>query len=75
MAIGSQTRRLSIWERTPFTPPPLHSAAPLKGAVSLSFFYDTTEITQGMTEILAYGTAVIVEPKLEVADRDEWHTA
>jgi hypothetical protein len=26
-----------------------------------SFGYDTTEIAQGMTEVLAYGTAVIVE--------------
>jgi uncharacterized protein YbjQ (UPF0145 family) len=24
--------------------------------------YDTTEISQGVTEVLAYGTAVIVEP-------------
>jgi uncharacterized protein YbjQ (UPF0145 family) len=24
--------------------------------------YDTTEITSGVTEVLAYGTAVIVEP-------------
>ncbi|MBD0325894.1 MAG: heavy metal-binding domain-containing protein, partial [Pyrinomonadaceae bacterium] len=24
--------------------------------------YDTTEITAGVTEVLAYGTAVIVEP-------------
>jgi uncharacterized protein YbjQ (UPF0145 family) len=24
--------------------------------------YDTTEIGQGVTEVLAYGTAVVVEP-------------
>ena len=24
--------------------------------------YDTTELAQGVTEVLAYGTAVIVEP-------------
>ena len=26
--------------------------------------YDATEIMQGVTEVLAYGTAVVVEPKL-----------
>jgi uncharacterized protein YbjQ (UPF0145 family) len=25
--------------------------------------YDTTEISTGVTEVLAYGTAVIVQPK------------
>ena len=25
--------------------------------------YDATEIMQGVTEVLAYGTAVVVEPK------------
>lgn len=28
----------------------------------IGFAYDTTEIAQGMTEVLAYGTAVLVEP-------------
>ena len=30
----------------------------------IGFGYDTTEIAQGMTEVLAYGTAVIVEPEV-----------
>jgi uncharacterized protein YbjQ (UPF0145 family) len=29
----------------------------------IGFRYDTTEIMQGVTEVLAYGTAVLVEPK------------
>lgn len=29
----------------------------------IGFGYDTTEISQGMTEVLAYGTAVIVAPE------------
>jgi uncharacterized protein YbjQ (UPF0145 family) len=31
--------------------------------------YDTTEIATGVTEVLAYGTAVIVEPIAEVSYR------
>ncbi len=33
----------------------------------IGFGYDTTEIAQGMTEVLAYGTAVIVEPESKAA--------
>lgn len=29
----------------------------------VGFRYDATEIMQGVTEVLAYGTAVVVEPK------------
>ncbi|MEI7643285.1 MAG: heavy metal-binding domain-containing protein [Chloroflexales bacterium] len=40
----------------------LEHAAQLGANAIISFGYDTTEIAQGMTEVLAYGTAVIVEP-------------
>ena len=36
-------------------------AAQLGANAIVGFSYDTTEIAQGMTEVLAYGTAVIVE--------------
>jgi uncharacterized protein YbjQ (UPF0145 family) len=29
----------------------------------VGFRYDATEVMQGVTEVLAYGTAVVVEPK------------
>ena len=38
-------------------------AAQLGANAIIGFGYDTTEIAQGMTEVLAYGTAVIVEPE------------
>ena len=38
-------------------------AAQLGANAIVGFGYDTTEIAQGMTEVLAYGTAVIVEPE------------
>src|SRR5262245_32149574 len=38
-------------------------AAQLGANASIGFGYDTTEVWQGMTEVLAYGTAVIVEPE------------
>jgi uncharacterized protein YbjQ (UPF0145 family) len=41
----------------------LEHAAQLGANAIISFAYDTTEIAQGMTEVLAYGTAVIVEPE------------
>ncbi len=44
----------------------LEHAAQLGANSIVGFAYDTTEIAQGMTEVLAYGTAVIVEP-----DRDQ----
>jgi uncharacterized protein YbjQ (UPF0145 family) len=42
--------------------PMLQHAAQLGGNAVLSFRYDATEIMQGVTEVLAYGTAVLVEP-------------
>jgi uncharacterized protein YbjQ (UPF0145 family) len=41
----------------------LEHAAQLGANGIIGFGYDTTEIAQGMTEVLAYGTAVIVEPE------------
>jgi uncharacterized protein YbjQ (UPF0145 family) len=41
----------------------LDHAAQIGANAIISFGYDTTEIAQGMTEVLAYGTAVIVEPE------------
>jgi uncharacterized protein YbjQ (UPF0145 family) len=41
----------------------LAHAAQLGANAIIGFRYDTTEIAQGMTEVLAYGTAVIVEPE------------
>jgi uncharacterized protein YbjQ (UPF0145 family) len=40
----------------------LRHAAELGGNAVLSARYDATEIMQGVTEVLAYGTAVVVEP-------------
>ena len=40
----------------------LEHAAQLGANGIIGFAYDTTEVAQGMTEVLAYGTAVIVEP-------------
>ena len=40
----------------------LDHAAQLGANAIVGFSYDTTEIAQGMTEVLAYGTAVLVEP-------------
>ncbi|MGL1213452.1 heavy metal-binding domain-containing protein [Vibrio parahaemolyticus] len=37
-----------------------HAAAVGANAV-LSMRYDATEVAQGMTEVIAYGTAVIIE--------------
>ena len=39
-----------------------HAAAMGANAV-ISFRYDATELGAGVTEVLAYGTAVVVEPK------------
>ncbi len=41
----------------------LEHAAQTGANAIVSFSYDTTEIAQGMTEVLAYGTAVVVEPE------------
>jgi uncharacterized protein YbjQ (UPF0145 family) len=40
----------------------LRHAADLGGNAVLGARYDATEIMQGVTEVLAYGTAVVVEP-------------
>lgn len=39
----------------------LDHAAQVGANAIVGFRYDTTEIAQGMTEVLAYGTAVVVE--------------
>jgi uncharacterized protein YbjQ (UPF0145 family) len=41
----------------------LAHAADMGANAVIGFRYDTTEIMQGVTEVLAYGTAVAVEPK------------
>jgi len=41
----------------------LTHAAEMGANAVIGFRYDTTEIMQGVTEVLAYGTAVVVEPK------------
>lgn len=41
----------------------LEHAAELGGNAVIGFRYDATEIAAGVTEVLAYGTAVIAEPK------------
>jgi len=41
----------------------LRHAAELGGNAVVGARYDATEIMQGVTEVLAYGTAVLVEPK------------
>ena len=41
----------------------LQHAAELGGNAVVGARYDATEIMQGVTEVLAYGTAVLVEPK------------
>ena len=40
----------------------LQHAAELGGNAVLAARYDATEVMQGVTEVLAYGTAVFVEP-------------
>jgi uncharacterized protein YbjQ (UPF0145 family) len=40
----------------------LEHAAQLGANAIIGFAYDTTEISDGMAEVLAYGTAVIAEP-------------
>lgn len=41
----------------------LQHAADIGANAVVGFRYDATEIMQGVTEVLAYGTAVLVEPK------------
>jgi uncharacterized protein YbjQ (UPF0145 family) len=41
----------------------LQHAAQLGANAVVGVRYDATEIMQGVTEVLAYGTAVVVEPK------------
>src|SRR5881398_1629738 len=40
----------------------LRHAAELGGNAVVGARYDATEVMQGVTEVLAYGTAVVVEP-------------
>src|SRR3982750_1034846 len=40
----------------------LQHAGQLGGSAVVAFRYDATEIMSGVTEVLAYGTAVAVEP-------------
>jgi uncharacterized protein YbjQ (UPF0145 family) len=40
----------------------LQHAAELGGNAVVGARYDATEVMQGVTEVLAYGTAVVVEP-------------
>lgn len=47
----------------------LEHAAQLGANAVIGFGYDTTEVYQGMTEVLAYGTAVVVEPETNAAMR------
>ncbi len=47
----------------------LEHAAQLGANAIIGFGYDTTEVYQGMTEVLAYGTAVVVEPEVAEGDR------
>lgn len=41
----------------------LGHAAEMGANAVVGFKYDATEVMQGVTEVLAYGTAVVVEPK------------
>ncbi|MGH9570768.1 MAG: YbjQ family protein [Candidatus Angelobacter sp.] len=41
----------------------LQHAAQLGANAVVAIRYDATEVMQGVTEVLAYGTAVVVEPK------------
>ena len=41
----------------------LEHAAQMGGNAVIGFRYDATEISPGITEVLAYGTAVSVQPK------------
>lgn len=41
----------------------LEHTAQLGANDGVGFGYDTTEVYQGMTEVLAYSTAVVVEPE------------
>ena len=48
----------------------LRHAAELGGNAVVGARYDATEIMQGVTEVLAYGTAVLVEPLPDLPNRD-----
>lgn len=41
----------------------LQHAAQIGGNAVVGVHYDATEVMQGVTEVLCYGTAVVVEPK------------
>jgi uncharacterized protein YbjQ (UPF0145 family) len=42
----------------------LDHAAEMGANAVIGFRYDATEVMQGVTEVLAYGTAVVVEPRV-----------
>jgi len=44
----------------------LQHAADIGGNAVVGARYDATEVMQGVTEVLAYGTAVVVEPAKQV---------
>jgi len=44
----------------------LQHAAQMGGNAVVGARYDATEVMQGVTEVLAYGTAVVVEPAKQV---------
>lgn len=48
----------------------LRHAAELGGNAVVGARYDATEIMQGVTEVLAYGTAVLVEPLPDLPNTD-----
>lgn len=41
----------------------LQHAGELGGNAVVGIRYDATEVMQGVTEVLAYGTALVVQPK------------
>lgn len=54
---------LSEWSRAHAFELLLEHAAGLGANAVIGLRYDATELSAGITEVLAYGTAVIVEPK------------
>src|SRR6184192_1223461 len=61
---GNITLLTNLWEKTRADAFELmlQHAAQLGGNAVVGARYDATEIMQGVTEVLAYGTAVLVEP-------------
>lgn len=55
--------QLSEWSRAHAFELLLEHAAGLGANAVIGLRYDATELSAGITEVLAYGTAVVVEPK------------